>query len=110
MCIGYKYNSKKVLGFIADEGSGSTEPGNTYLSCCPDIYSDVFFRPIVRPCLLGSHVNTCNAIYNHNRMRKSDLAIDKYWVTYSDYFRLATTVEFGMVITDGNLLFCHGIS
>ena len=26
--IGYKYNSRKALGFIATEGAGSTEPGN----------------------------------------------------------------------------------
>ena len=27
--IGYKYNSNKVLGFIATEGDGSNEPGDT---------------------------------------------------------------------------------
>ena len=27
----YKYNSRKVLGFIANEGSESTEPGDPYL-------------------------------------------------------------------------------
>ena len=41
LAIGYKYDSRKVLGFIATEGSGSTEPGDTYLSCFPDIYSNV---------------------------------------------------------------------
>ena len=43
-------------------------------------------------------------------MWKSDLEIDKYWVTHSGYFRLATTVELSMEIIDGELLFCHGIS
>ena len=33
LTIGYKYNSRKVLGFIATEGAGSTEPGGTYVSC-----------------------------------------------------------------------------
>ena len=47
---------------------------------------------------------------NHNMMRKSDLELDKYWVTQSGYFRLATTVVLGMGITDGKLLFFHGIS
>ena len=42
LAIGYKYNSRKVLGFIATEGYGSTEPGNTYLSRFPDIYSNVY--------------------------------------------------------------------
>ena len=43
-------------------------------------------------------------------MWKSDLTLDKYWVAQSGYFRLATKVGFGMGITDGKLLFCHGIS
>ena len=28
LAIGYKYNYWKVLGFIANEGDGSTEPGD----------------------------------------------------------------------------------
>ena len=43
-------------------------------------------------------------------MRQSDLALEKYWVTQSGYFRLATTVTLGMVITDGKLLYCHGVA
>ena len=43
-------------------------------------------------------------------MRKSDLVVDTVLVTQSGYFRLATTLALGMGITDGNILFCHGIS
>ena len=43
-------------------------------------------------------------------MRKYDLVLDKYWVTKSGYFRLATKVALGMGITDGKLLYCHGVS
>ena len=43
-------------------------------------------------------------------MRKSDLWIEKYGVTQSVYFRLATTVALGMGITDGKLLYCHGVA
>ena len=43
-------------------------------------------------------------------MRQSDLALEKYWVTQSGYFRLAATVELCMGIEYGNLLLCHGIS
>ena len=43
-------------------------------------------------------------------MRKSDPALEKYWVKQSGYFSLATTVEFGMGITDGKLLYCRGVS
>ena len=41
LAIGYKYNSSKVLGFIATEGAGSTAQGDSYLSRFPDIYSNV---------------------------------------------------------------------
>ena len=43
-------------------------------------------------------------------MRQYDLALDKYWLTQSGYFRLTTTVALGMGIIDGRLLLCHGIS
>ena len=43
-------------------------------------------------------------------MRQYDLALDKYWVTYSGYFRLTTTVVLGMSSTDGKILFYHDIS
>ena len=41
LAIGYKYNYRKVLVFIASEGAGSTEPGDPYLSSFPDIYYNV---------------------------------------------------------------------
>ena len=41
LAIGYKYNSRKVIGFIATEGAGSTVQGDSYLSRFPDIYSNV---------------------------------------------------------------------
>ena len=53
MEIGYKYNSRKVLGCIATERDGSTEPGDPYLSCLPDIYYNVSVRPVVRTHFLG---------------------------------------------------------
>ena len=43
-------------------------------------------------------------------MLQSYLELEKYWLTQSGYFRPATTVALGMVITDGKMLFCHGIS
>ena len=60
--IGCNYNYTKFLGFISTDGSGSTEPGDPYLSCFPDIYSNVSVRPVFRPNLLGRHFNYCNAI------------------------------------------------
>ena len=110
LAIGYKYNYSKVLVFIATEGAGSNEPGDPYLSRFPDIYSNVSVSPIVRPYLLGRYFNACNAIDSHNRMRQSDLSLEKYWVTQSGYFRLATTMALGMGITDRKLLYFHGVA
>ena len=69
LAIGYKYNSRKVLGLIATEGAGITEPGDTYLSCFPDIYSNISVFPVVRPHLIGGYFNACNEIENQNMMR-----------------------------------------
>ena len=62
LAIRYKYNYGKVLGFIATEGAGSTEPGDPYLSRFPEIYSNVSVRSVVRPHLLGRYFNACNEI------------------------------------------------
>ena len=43
-------------------------------------------------------------------MWQSNLALEKYWVIQSGYFRLANTVALGMGITYGKLLYCHGFS
>ena len=57
--IGYKYNSRKVLVFIATEGYGSTEPCDPYLSHFPDIFSNISVRPVVWTNLLGRYFNYC---------------------------------------------------
>ena len=43
-------------------------------------------------------------------MRQYDLALDKYWVTHSGYFRFATTVVLGIGITDWELLHYLGVA
>ena len=43
-------------------------------------------------------------------MQKYDQDIYKYWATQNGYFRLATTVTLGMGITDGKLLYYHGVT
>ena len=43
-------------------------------------------------------------------MRQYDLSLDKYWVTQSGYFRLATTVALGIVLTYRKILYCHGVA
>ena len=43
-------------------------------------------------------------------MHKSNLSLEKYWVTHSGYFILTTTAALDMRVTDGNLLLCNGVS
>ena len=40
-------------------------------------------------------------------MCQSDIELDKYWVTHSGHFRLATTLVLGIFITDDKLLYCR---
>ena len=60
--------------------------------------------------MIRSYFSAFIAIDNHNMIHKSYLVLDKYQVTQSEYFRIATMVALCMGITDGKLLFCHGIS
>ena len=110
MSIGYKYNSRRVLFIFSDEGYIRTDTGDICLYCFYDNYSSFSDFLVVYPCIVYSGLNSCNAIYQHNNMCKYDLALEKYWVTQSGYFRLATTVALDMGITYGKLLFCHSIS
>ena len=81
--IGYKYRYHTVLGFIAMKGGWSTEPGEPYLSHYPDNYSNVSICTVPPPQVIGRYFSACNEIENHNRMRESDIALDKYWLTQS---------------------------
>ena len=42
---------------------------------------------------------------NHNRMWHYSLVLNKYWVTYSDYSIIATTVTLGVGIKYSKLFF-----
>ena len=92
------------------EGDGSTEPGVTYLSRYPGNYSNVSIHPVLHPCKIERYLSSRNAIKNHNRMRQYDLDIDKYWVSQSVCFILATTVALIIIIVDGKQIFYHVIS
>ena len=60
MALVYKYNYRKVIGFIATEGSVITELVHLYLSRFPEIYSNISVRPVFHPHLLGRYLNDCN--------------------------------------------------
>lgn len=97
--IGYKYSSKKVLTFIASEGSGSTLPGHEYETRFPDRHGNVHSRKIARPRIVSTYFSYNNAIDSHNHARQYELGLEKFWVTHDPYFRLITTL-FGITVTD----------
>ena len=62
MDIGYKYNYRKFLIFIATEGYGITESGYPYLPIFHDNYSNVSVHPGFSPHVIGSYFNSFNEI------------------------------------------------
>ena len=52
----------KVLGFIATEGDGTTDPCDPYLSPFPDTYSNVSIRSVIFTRILGMNFNAYNTI------------------------------------------------
>ena len=110
MYIGYKYNSRKVLGFIYTEGGEIPDPGFPYLSRLPYNYSYFSISPVVFPHVHVRYLNTFHSIDNHNSIQKSNICIAKQGVTQSGYFRLSITVALVMGITYAIMLFCNFIS
>ena len=97
--IGYKYNKKKVLTFIATKGAGSTDAGEPYEARFPDKFGNVCVRNVARPSIISNYFNFSNCVDLHNQARQFDLALEKKWVTQDGYFRLYTTL-LGMNVTD----------
>lgn len=99
LAIGYKYNSRKVLTFLATKNSGSTRPGAPYIARFADAHGNVNQRAVTRPSILSNYFGRSNVIDKHNQVRQFELALEKYWVTRSGWFRIATTV-IGITVTD----------
>ena len=96
IAIKSKYISQKVLGFIATEGAGINEPCAPYLSHYPGIFSNVYIWPVLLHHVIGRYFSACNAIDNNKKIQNFEIAVEKYWVTQSGYFRLANTVTLGV--------------
>ena len=99
VCIGYKYNKKKVLTFVMTKGAGSTRPGEPYQARYPDKYGNVCCRHVSRPEIISNYFKFSNVVDLHNQARQFELALEKKWVTQEAYFRLYTTLV-GMNVTD----------
>ena len=99
ICIGYKYNKKKVLTFVMSRGAGKTTDGEPYEARFPDKYGNVCIRLVRRPAIISTFFKYSNCVDVHNQARQFDLALEKKWVTQDPYYRLYTTMV-GMTVVD----------
>ena len=109
MYIGYKYNYRKGLSFVAKEGVRSTTFGITYLLKYPDQFSNVSIRPVASPHIMSKFFVLVNEVDSHNKSRQSVLVLEKFWVTQCGWLWLCTNVAMGMTITIFWKLFFYGI-
>jgi hypothetical protein len=108
LAIGYKYNLRKVLSFVATRGAGSTTPGNPYRAKFADGWGNVMTRLVPRPDVISQYFQISNAVDTHNQARQSDLALEQHWVTTNCWFRIITTF-IGLTVTDAWKAYRHGV-
>ena len=97
--IGYKYNKKTVLTFLATQGAGTTIEGDPYEARFPDQYGNLCVRHVSRPQIISDYFKYSNVVDLHNQARQSHLGLEKKWITHDGYFRLYCTLV-GMIVTD----------
>ena len=99
LAIGYRYNSKKTLMFVATELAGKTMRGTPYEMKFADEDGNVHVREVDRPDVISKFFKDSNNVDKHNQSRQSDLALEKKWITDDCWFHLATTY-LGIGVTD----------
>ena len=92
IATGYKYNKKSILFFVSTPGAGSTVDREPYEMKFVDEYANIHIREVPRPALISYFFQHVNAVDVHNHLRQSSLRLEKKWVTFDPYFRLATTL------------------
>jgi hypothetical protein len=99
LAIGYKYNSKCVLKFVATSDAGSTKAGTPYDMKFCDSYNNVCVHKVDRPAIVSQFFDDSNCIDSHNHVRQFELALEKRWFTRDPFFRLHTTLT-GITVND----------
>ncbi len=67
LAIGYKYNSSKVLCFVATKNSGSTVLGEPYRARFADDYDNLLSRPVDCPEIISTYFQKSNGKDKHNQ-------------------------------------------
>jgi hypothetical protein len=101
LAIGYTYNSKRVLKFVATSDAGSTKAGTPYDMKFCDLYNNVCVCVcrVDRPAIVSQLFGDSNCIDSHNHVCQFELALEKRWFTRDSLFRLHTTLTV-MTVTD----------
>ena len=107
--VDYKYNMQKDIYFIVTDNKGSLQEGLLYLSKYPDHFSNVFIRSVYLPLFMYKLFGYFNEVDSHNKSRKYDLGLEKFWVTQCGWLRLCTTVSMVMTITNLRKPFSYGV-
>ena len=92
VAIGYKYNNKKVICFIATKSNGHTEPGIPYKARWKDENDTIMYRYVERPDIVARYFLFSNVIDIGNQSRQSDLKLEKHWITSDGYLRNITVL------------------
>lgn len=109
VAIGYKYNKRKVLCFLATKSAGTTKAGTPYIAKFPDSMGNTCERAVPRPTVISEYFADSNKIDIHNQVRQGELKLEKRWKTKDCWFRLDTTL-IGMIVTDAWKAFKHGVA
>ena len=107
--IVYKYNSQKVISFIATEVSERVNYGITYLSNYPDLFDNVPIFPVSIPLVVPNLSGSSNEVDSHNKFRQYDLVLENYLVTQFVWIQLFTAVYMVVIIKNYGNYFILGI-
>jgi len=99
IAVGYKYNSSKVLCFIATKNASLTMPGDFYRALFLDDHDNLSSWPVDHPELISTYFQCSNGIDKHNQARQLELRLEKHWRTHNAWFCLVTTI-IGVCISD----------
>ncbi len=90
IAVGYKYNSSKVLCFVAKKNAGSTLTGEPNQARFIDDFQNLLSRPVDRPELVSKYFLRSNGIDKHNQAHQFELKLEKHWRTQNVWFQLVT--------------------
>ena len=77
ICLGYKYNKKKVLTFLMKRDAGATTKGIPYVAKFPDKYGNMYMQHGARPQIISNYFRFSNQVDLHNQARQFDIALEK---------------------------------